>query len=564
MVLPRAAPDRRRWLGQAAASLAGAALPGAARSDGALLELRVDSRAAGRPISPLIYGLNWADVATLRDLDTPLNRQGGNSCSRYHWQLNAHAAGADWYFQSLPSEGEGAGARVHRFVEATRQAGAQAMVTLPMIDWLARLGPGRRKLASFSQARYGAQSGFDAQWFPDAGNGLRREDGQPLRGNDPADAGSPNSPALQQAWVQRLRRRHGSALRWYVLDNEPSLWHVTHRDVQPEGLTMDGALRRMVDYARAIRRADPEARIAGPEEWGWSGWFHSGYDQQWRRAQQWCCPGPDRERHGGADYLPWLLAGLHEASQREGMRLLDACSLHVYPEGGEHGADVSPAMQRRRNRSTRALWDAGHVDESWIGEPVRLIPRLRDWVAQHFPGLQLALTEYSWGAEAHMNGATAQADLLGLFGREGLDLAARWEAPAAGTPTYLAMKLYRNPDGRRRGFGDRSLPVQGDDPDRLAAFAARRSDDGALTLMLVHKELAQDQPLRIRVDGWPHRPAAPAWQAWQLARSGSDGADGRSRAAISPLPLPTHDAGEALALTLPAQSVTLLVLPRPA
>ncbi len=39
------------------------------------------------------------------------------------------------------------------------------------------------------------------------------------------------------------------------------------------------------------------------------------------------------------------------------------------------------------------------------------------------------------GADEDMNGATAQADILGIFGREGLDLAARWDL-VRDTPTY--------------------------------------------------------------------------------------------------------------------------------
>ena len=53
-----------------------------------------------------------------------------------------------------------------------------------------------------------------------------------------------------------------------------------------------------------------------------------------------------------------------------------------------------------------------------------------------------------------MNGATAQADLLGIFGREGLDLATRWVVPDTGTPTYNAFKMYRNYDGQKSTFGD--------------------------------------------------------------------------------------------------------------
>ena len=75
------------------------------------------------------------------------------------------------------------------------------------------------------------------------------------------------------------------------------------------------------------------------------------------------------------------------------------------------------------------------MDESWIGGAgwesgiVRLIPRMKDWVTANYTGTKLAITEYNWGALDHINGAVAQADVLGIFGREGLDLATLWGPP---------------------------------------------------------------------------------------------------------------------------------------
>ena len=81
-------------------------------------------------------------------------------------------------------------------------------------------------------------------------------------------------------------------------------------------------------------------------------------------------------------------------------------------------------MQLRRNRSTRSLWDPAYTDETWINDKVQLIPRLRNWVnTYYYAGTPIGITEYNWGAENHINGATTQADIYGIFGREGLDLA---------------------------------------------------------------------------------------------------------------------------------------------
>jgi len=67
----------------------------------------------------------------------------------------------------------------------------------------------------------------------------------------------------------------------------------------------------------------------------------------------------------------------------------------------------------------------------------------------YYPGTPVGITEYNWGAEDHINGATAQADVLGIFGREALDLATRWSTPAVGAPAYNAIKTYRNYDGNK-------------------------------------------------------------------------------------------------------------------
>src|SRR4029453_13128640 len=121
------------------------------------------------------------------------------------------------------------------------------------------------------------------------------------------------------------------------------------------------------------------------------------------------------------------------------------------------------------------------VNATWINDKVQLIPPIRNWVATYYPGLKTAITEYNWGAESHINGATTQADIYGIFGREGLDIATRWTTPDASTPTYKAMKMYRNYDGNRSTFGDTSVAASAPNPDNLSTFAAQRSSDGALT-----------------------------------------------------------------------------------
>jgi hypothetical protein len=511
---------------------------------GAPMTIEIDAAAARHPISPLIYGASFASAAVARDLGLALDRSGGDSASLYNWRAEYRGAGRDWFFESLavaPTETAQYG---HRFVDLARAGGAEPIITVPMTGWAARAANGG-KLAAFSIAKYGPQFSRDSQWFPDAGDG-RRLYGLPITGNDPLDAAIRTTPADTQAFLADLVARFGPAarggVRYYALDNEVSVWHEIHRDVHPIGVHATEQAAMSIAYAKLIHAADPCARVIGPEAWGWGEYRYSGFDQQYGKWHGYI-RRPDRESQtGGMDFLPWLLTQWRQAGAP-----VDVISVHFYPQGGEFADgkpdDVSPAMQARRNRSTRALWDPSFVDESWIAEPVALIPRLRGWVDLYYrPGTPIALTEYSWGAEGHMNGATAQADVLGILGREGVYMAARWMAPAPGSPTYLAMKLYRNADGAGHGFGETSIATHAPDPDRLSAFGAARAD-GAITVMLVNKPMDRTASVDLRL---AHVGPSGRFTFYQLAagtvRSG---------------PARAYAEGH-IPLTLPAQSVTLL------
>jgi len=153
----------------------------------------VDVNAARHAIDARIYGIAYGTTTQLNDLHVPLNRYGGNNSSRYNWQLNADNRAQDWYFESIGDASSVAGERGDTFISTTQAGGARAMVTIPMLDWVAKLGANRSKLASFSQAKYGAQTGNDAQWFPDAGNGILKSTNQPIQNNDPNDANVGNN-----------------------------------------------------------------------------------------------------------------------------------------------------------------------------------------------------------------------------------------------------------------------------------------------------------------------------------------------------------------------------------
>lgn len=523
------------------------ALSGATAASG-VTTIHVDVTRGRHRISPLIYGVAFATTQQIAALHVPSNRDGGNARTRYNWLQNCSNRAKDWYFESIQEDSKVPGASEDEFVKGSKAGGAQPILTVPALGWVAKVQPDGSKLASYSVAKYGSQQYTD-NWMPDAGNGIR-PDGSRVTGNDPNDANQPSSPAFERPWLQHLVSRWGSAkaggVRYFLMDNEPGLWHDTHRDVHPDGASMAEVLRDVQEYGALVKSCDPKALVCGPEEWSYLGAIESGYDLLYNGNHRFG-KYPDRRRWHGWLYYPWLLDQLRQTEDRTGQRLLDVLTVHYYPQGGEYGDDVSEEMQLRRNRSTRSLWDPKYVDETWVKDTIRLIPRLHEWTARYYPGTKIGITEYNWGAEKHINGATTEADVLGIFGREGLDMANYWTTPHEDTPVYNVFRLYRNYDGHRGSFGNIGVAASAPDPDRLSAFASVRQSDRAITVMVINKALRGSAAIEIAL-----RHAAPKGVAsvWQLTAGNR----------ITRLP-DEKLSGESLKGSVPAQSVTLFVLP---
>ena len=92
----------------------------------------VDARAAGSPISPLIYGVAFAEPSTLRDLGATVDRWGGNASTRFNWTAGADNAARDWEFRNKPSDDP------YAFISGALQAKAAPIMTIPTIGWVAK------------------------------------------------------------------------------------------------------------------------------------------------------------------------------------------------------------------------------------------------------------------------------------------------------------------------------------------------------------------------------------------------------------------------------------------
>ncbi|HVE84127.1 MAG TPA: glycoside hydrolase family 44 protein, partial [Myxococcales bacterium] len=339
------------------------------------VRMSVDCLLPGHPINPMIYGIAFKPSHDARDshqwkLGAGARRWGGNPTSRYNWVLgNAWNTASDWFFRNVNYTGDPK-FTYERFLEDDIAHGMATALTVPTIGWVAK----DTESVGFPAAVFGVQKAM-APENAKIGNGVG-QDGKPLPPGPPTLSSVPAPPEFVEKWVQAIRAqdaRRGRSVQMYILDNEPVLWNSTHRDVHPDPLTYDELLDRMLRYGSAVRRADREAVIAGPAEWGWTGYFFSAKDQAVGFKFR-----PDRLRHGNTPLLPWLLSKLKEHREETGERILDVVDVHYYPQhdgaGMGAGGKVDPYSAALRIRSTRSLWDPNYVDESWIDDNIRLIP----------------------------------------------------------------------------------------------------------------------------------------------------------------------------------------------
>lgn len=256
--------------------------------------LSVDAAASQHPISPYIYGMNFADASLAAELRLPVRRWGGNSTSRYNWQNDTANTGSDWYFENIVQDSS---ASADTFVAQDQRTHTKTLLTVPLIGWVSKDSPANHPFnCGFKVSQYGAQDQTDP-WDADYGNGQRG--GANLTGNDPHDTSIAITQSFVSGWVRHLVSLYKTAaqggVQFYDLDNEPMLWNSTHRDVHPAATTYDELRDRTYAYAPTVKAADPTALTLGPVLWGWCAYFYSAADG--------CGPGADRAAHSNMDFV---------------------------------------------------------------------------------------------------------------------------------------------------------------------------------------------------------------------------------------------------------------------
>jgi len=509
--------------------LGGATGSGGAPTDpgAADVQIEVVSDRDVHPISPLIYGTNAPQNPTLNRYT--LLRSGGNRMTAYNWENNASNAGSDYLFQNdgFISDSSTPGAGVRGLLDDARTQTAAALLTIPIVDYVAadKNGGGDVRMSGsdylttrFKQNR--ARKGAALSATPDATDAFVNED-------------------EFVSWMKTTAAGGPTVL--FSLDNEPDLWSSTHAEVHPDHVGYDELAMRNVTYATMVKEVFPSALVTGFVSYGWYGYV---------TLQD----APDAAGKGEA--IDYYLDKMKAAEATAGKRVIDFLDLHWYPEasgGGKRiiGAETTAEVVTARVQAPRSLWDPTYKETSWIvdaiHQPIRLLPRVREKIAAHYPGTGIAITEWNYGGGGHISGGIACADALGAFGREGVGVAAYWPLNKDESFANLAFRAYRNFDGQGGAFGDTSIFASTSDAATASVYASLDAANPARVVIVAINKNAAAKTAGIRLT---HPTPFATLKPFTLTAAGAQLTAGASVAAASP---------NAFVYTMPAMSVSVLV-----
>ncbi len=550
--------------------------------------LTVDTSDQTHAINPYIYGWNAYSLITssAKAANITVDRFGGDATSRYNYQLDVTNSASDWYFENgTGATGQQETSEFNTQVANDAAIGAKTLGTVDVLGWVAKNGTS----CSFPESTYPNQYAHDP-YNANCGDGETSTQAD-ITGNDPTVTSTAVGPSWAGGWVAYLVSKFGTAanggVAFYDLDNEPAWWDAVHRDVHPVASTYDEVTNNGIATALAIKTADPTAAVNGPVIDYWWNYFYSKKDIEagWGSAypscwQPWSNP-VDRNAHGGVPFIEYYLQQFAAYQTAHNLRLLDYLDLHTYFAPTYNGSGLGFATagdtgaQQARLNSTRVFWDPTYTDPNYpqpnyptdakyttsCNVPLQapqLIPMAQGWVAKDYPGTKVAFTEYNWGGLEHINGALTQADILGIFGAYGLDMATLWGPPdpSSQVPGLMAYEIYRNYDGKNSTFGDMALASTSANQGQLSVYGALRTADNTLTVMVINKTYG-DLTSTVSLAGLPA--TATSGQAYLYSNANLNAIVAQPAVTITP---GSGGAPSTIAsYTFPAQSITLFVVP---
>ncbi len=497
-------------------------------------------------ISPYIYGSNQSLTGTE---NFTMRRQGGNRLTGYNWENNASNAGTDWnnssddYMTSAmgisAAQANVPGISVTAFIDSCIREGAYPLITLQMAGFVAR-------------DKNGTVAASETAPSPRWRRVVPKKPSAFAAVPDTAD-----TAVYMDEFLNFLKTKYGAvSFPWFGgcdLDNEPALWPFTHPRIHPDTPTCQELVTKSIVLAAAAKAVDSTREVFGPVAFGFSELDNFNGASDWNSV-----------KGNSAWFVDWYLDKMSQASQAAGKRLLDVLDFHWYSEATGNGIRItdnqpsadSPPVAQARIQAPRTLWDKNYVENSWIGQWfsafLPLVPRLSQSIAAHYPGTKISISEYNYGGEDHVSGGIAMSDVLGIYGKYGVDYACYWQMYTVTNFTSAAFKLYRNYNGSNATFGSTSVQASTSDSVHSSVYASvTAAGDNELHLIVINKQYDTTMNASIAITSGLAYNSVRVW-----------GFDSASSTITERLPAPAI-ANNSVTLSVPPLSVYHMVLTSP-
>lgn len=448
---------------------------------------QIDASAVGTEISPLIYGVN----GSLRPSGVTAIRLGGNRWTGYNWETNNSNAGADYLHSSdqfltgAYGQTTAPGAAILPTLQEAASIGATANLTIPMAGYVSADQNGTVTPAETApSARWNQVVQRKSEVYPGSALSLTPNLSDNYVFNDEL-----------VHWIE-ANRQSGQSVN-YILDNEPALWEETHPYLYGStNPTFADVGTRSLATASMIKDLAPNAPVLGGVTFGWSGAQTLGdaadFDDQ--------VASDGGRQLDKLQFNRWLLKEFAAEEAAQERVLMDALDMHWYPEArgdglritAEGAGSTSAGVVEARLQAPRSLWDPTYIEDSWItnsilvdysgqgnDQGIELLNRMRADIEELKPGTKISISEYNYGGGHHISGAIAQADVLGIFGREGVWNASWWpiQSEANSQYTRAGFEAFTDFDGQGGRFGDLSLEATTNDIESSSVYASRSAEN---------------------------------------------------------------------------------------
>lgn len=508
----------------------------------------IDASADKKLVSPYIYGKNGCVTDTKyagtllaseqKDINKALEAgqrfarmNDGNNATKYNWRkcLSSHP---DWYNNVYTHDWTSSAMRLRDHLPDM-----QAMYAFQLSGYVADNAE-----HNFNDYEYNS-----SQWWNGVNQNLAGGGTPAKTGTKAAEEGdyslylqewpADSTVAILDYW-QNEKGFDMSKLQYWSMDNEPEIWNGTHDDL-PLEFTADEFIEKYIEVAKKARAQYPDIKLCGPvaaNEWQWFKFR----DESLKIDGRYYC------------WLEYFIKRIADEQKASGVRLLDVFDLHWYPTDksfealmGLHRVFFDPKYAYTSANGLNTInggWDVSFNE--------KIFARVNAWLDEHFGeghGITLALTETAIPSDDANVVALTYANFLGTFMENGVEIFSPWTWKTGMWETLHLFSRYSKEYNVKAKSSSQSL----------GAYTTINQSADSMTIIFVNRSETDALDVAVDIDNFSVGDGVfKKYELSELPKSETFVSHEKNALKVGYAKME----GNKTTLTLPAQSITALVL----